>query len=169
LLESRFKFFNLSKNRTNKLEAKMRLSIFFFVLGSSLLVNGDHLHEVSILTGNDGMAAFFGQLSVKICSKNAPVPSICCVAAHIGGDHKFKENRLEVFGGDDLKECYNFDMGTVNSVDDISMTLYHSLTDGGTFDYTEIAVGDDSIYRCYFYNRLDGDDLEVGKDCEKIN
>ena len=52
------------------MEAKMRLAIFFFVLGSSLLVNGDHLHEVSILTGNDGMAAFFGQLSVKVCKIN---------------------------------------------------------------------------------------------------
>ena len=33
----------------------------------------------------------------------------------------------------------------------------------------QVAFGDDSVYRCYFYNRLDGDDLEVGKDCEKIN
>ena len=81
------------------------------------------------------------------------------MAAHIGGDHKFKESkyllmilkrrkqirsiykinialignssiyfildRLEVFGGDDLKECYNFDMGTVNSVDDISKYSFH--------------------------------------------
>ena len=44
----------------------MRLAILLFILGSSLLVNGDHLHEISILTGNDGMAAFFGQLSVKV-------------------------------------------------------------------------------------------------------
>ena len=48
----------------------MRLAIFFFVLGASLLVNGDHLHEVSILTGSDGMAAFFGQLSVKVFKNN---------------------------------------------------------------------------------------------------
>ena len=54
----------------NKIEAKMRLAIFFFVLGASLFVNGDHLHEVSILTGNDGMAAFFGQLSVKVFKHN---------------------------------------------------------------------------------------------------
>ena len=48
----------------------MRLAIFFFLLGASLLVNGDHLHEVSILTGSDGMAAFFGQLSVKVFKNN---------------------------------------------------------------------------------------------------
>ena len=34
-------------------------------------------------------------------------------------------DRLEVFGGDDLKECYNFDMGTVNSVDDISKYFFY--------------------------------------------
>ena len=37
------------------------------IVGCSVFANGDHLHEVRIQTGNDGMAAFFGQLSVKVC------------------------------------------------------------------------------------------------------
>ena len=34
-----------------------------------MFVNGDHLHEIRIQTGSDGMAAFFGQLSVKVSSE----------------------------------------------------------------------------------------------------
>ena len=36
------------------------------VVACAILVNGDHLHEIRIQTGYDGMAAFFGQLSVKV-------------------------------------------------------------------------------------------------------
>ena len=37
---------------------------------SFVLVRADHLHEIRVLTsdcGDCGMAAFFGQLSVKVC------------------------------------------------------------------------------------------------------
>lgn len=45
----------------------MKLTVLFMIVGCSIFANGDHLHEVRIQTGNDGMAAFFGQLSVKVC------------------------------------------------------------------------------------------------------
>ena len=78
---------------------------------------------------------------------------------------------MDIFAGDDLRECYNYDMGSVKSNDDIGkfisvsfismfydpylvlcylknctyfsiiilgMTIYHSLTDGGKFDWIEV-------------------------------
>ena len=44
-------------------------AVISVVLCASLLTNADHLHEIRVLTsncGDCGMAAFFGQLSVKV-------------------------------------------------------------------------------------------------------
>ena len=78
---------------------------------------------------------------------------------------------MDIFAGDDLRECYNYDMGSVSAADDIGklisisyawifydpylklyyfkyfthfvtlflgMTIYHSLTDGGKFDWVQV-------------------------------
>lgn len=112
------------------MENKKELFVVILVLlGTSIVTNADHLHEVRVLTSNCGecgMAAFFGQLSVKVtisifliildssstvevflyirnlkpnylyvqvCGKNAVAPSICCVAANIASDSRFKEGK----------------------------------------------------------------------------
>ena len=44
-------------------------TVISVVLCAALLTNADHLHEIRVLTsncGDCGMAAFFGQLSVKV-------------------------------------------------------------------------------------------------------
>ena len=44
-------------------------TVISVVLCAALLTNADHLHEIRVLTSNCadcGMAAFFGQLSVKV-------------------------------------------------------------------------------------------------------
>ena len=46
-----------------------------------------------------------------------------------------------------MGECYNFDMGSVNNGSDISITLYHALTDGGKFDWAQVQLQDYSTYR----------------------
>jgi len=147
-------------------------TVISVVLCAALLTNADHLHEIRVLTsncGDCGMAAFFGQLSVKVCSENAVAPSICCVAANIASDSKFRAGEQYVFAGDSLKECYNFDLGSVTTADDIGLTIYHSLFDAGKFDWVETRVGDDSVYRCYFEDWLNNDEYLVGKNCTKLN
>ena len=47
----------------------IRLVLFTLFVSSAVLIRADHLHEIHVMTsncGDCGMAAFFGQLSVKV-------------------------------------------------------------------------------------------------------
>ena len=46
-----------------------------------------------------------------------------------------------------MGECYDFDMGNVTSADDIGITLYHALTDGGKFDWAQVQLNGQGTYR----------------------
>ena len=87
--------------------------------------NADHLHEIRVYTSHCddcGMAAFFGQLSVKVFK----IVSLTYWKWYYISKDIYQSNfdifilgTISVFAGDSLKECYNFDMGAVSSADDI--------------------------------------------------
>ena len=56
----------------------------------------------------------------QVCGQGQ-APTICCVVANIDNDDdNFEEGATDIFTGNDLKECNNFDLGNVVSPDQFS-------------------------------------------------
>jgi hypothetical protein len=49
---------------------------------------------------------------------------VCCVAVNLGNSQEnFLEGRLDIFTGGDLGECYNFEVGAVETEDQFGMKI----------------------------------------------
>merc|ERR1711956_145648 len=105
----------------NKMDFKNVL--FFALLIFPEICFGSNLKEIEVVTAsceNCGMT-FLGELSVKVCGQGQ-APTICCVVANIDNDDdNFEEGAIDMFTGNDLKECNNFDLGNVVSPDQFSI------------------------------------------------
>jgi len=151
----------------------MAIMVIATTSDAATIMNGEtSLFEIDIFTSDCqdcGMPSFLGELSVKVCGKGA-APNECCVAPNIHNSQtNWQEGKLDIFTGVELGECFRFNMGHISSADDVTITLYHALTDGGKFDYAQVYLSDNSIYRCHFNRFLDGADYEVGTNCQKMN
>merc|ERR1712029_175504 len=144
--------------------------LLFSLLIFPELCYGSIVKEIEVVTAsceNCGMT-FLGELSVKICGQGQ-APSICCVVANIDNDDdNFEEGATDVFTGNDLKECNNFDLGNVVSPDQFSLVIYHAGSDGGTFDFVSVITNDGKELICQFKTFLDGSSWEAGYDCQVI-
>merc|ERR1712203_116058 len=97
----------------NKMDFKYGL--FFALLIFPEMCFASNLKEIEVVTAsceNCGMT-FLGELSVKVCGQGQ-APTICCVVANIDNDDdNFEEGAIDIFTGNDLKECNNFDLGNL--------------------------------------------------------
>merc|ERR1712001_86839 len=111
-----------------KMDFKILL-ICSFLIFPDLFCQASNIQEIEVVTAdceNCGMT-FLGELSVKVCGQG-PAPSICCVVANIDNDDdNFEEGAIDVFSGNDLKECYNFDLGNVVSPDQFSKFFFSNI------------------------------------------
>merc|ERR1712170_107690 len=133
-----------------------------------LLSSASLLREVRVKTAgcsDCGMTPFFGQLSAKVCGQGM-APALCCVAVNLQNrESNFQEGKTDIFAGTDLKECYNFEMGSIANATDFDITIYHALTDGGQFDWVQVYLTDSKVLQCEFERFLDGADFEHGHNC----
>ncbi|TRY80278.1 hypothetical protein TCAL_12947 [Tigriopus californicus] len=147
------------------------MKVFLGLLAFVALVAADDLREIHVQTSDCsdcGMTAL-GQLSAKVCGKGQATSAsgICCVAFHMKtGQNDYEEGSIDIFAGPSaLGECYNFDLGTLGSASDISMTVYHSGSDGGKFDWIQVLTSSNQIYRCQLGTFLDGTSLMEATGC----
>ena len=113
------------------------------------------------------------------------------MSVHLANNQdNFEEGQTDIFAGpSSLGECYNFDLGTITDADDvcefyktfcfnfssfqiiffIAITLYHSGTDGGKFDWVQVLTTTNKIYRCQIGVFMDGSNYIKGTGCTLVN
>merc|ERR1719373_1111882 len=95
---------------------------------------------------NCGMTAL-GQVNLKICGGSSEP---CCAIVNIADFHSVDEGQIYDYTGDNgLEDCHRYSLNNVVTVDDLSLTVYHEGSDGGQFDWVEVATSEGSIVRCY--------------------
>ena len=78
----------------------------------------------------------------------------CCAIVNIADFHSVDEGEIYDYTGDNgLEDCHRYSLNNVVTVDDLSLTVYHEGSDGGQFDWVEVATSDGSIVRCYLGKR----------------
>ena len=90
---------------------------------SSSLKNLQYLFTFYIfnLCALQGKKNFFSHF--QICGQGTP-PAVCCVAVNLGNSQEnFLEGMLDIFTGGDLGECYNFEVGAVETEDQFGMKI----------------------------------------------
>eukprot|EP00095_Tigriopus_kingsejongensis_P010511 maker-scaffold45_size475391-snap-gene-1.16 protein:Tk10511 transcript:maker-scaffold45_size475391-snap-gene-1.16-mRNA-1 annotation:"78" len=138
------------------------MKVILIALALAGLCAGENLREIHVATAacsDCGMTAL-GQLSAKVCGKGSATAlgGVCCVAFHLNtGSNDFEEGNTDIFAGPSaLGECYDFDLGSMTAADNVEMTVYHSGSDGGQFDWIQVLTSENKIYRCQLGQFLDG-------------